>query len=177
LLTDKVQPAIEKDPSLGTDAIVGTSIVAANVATSAASAALSAVGVTSSSALGATALGLTTAGSTLSAAAAAGGFGYGIGKYGINPLIELSDEKLGTGIGNTIGRTVAMLLVPFSETARNALMQDFKTQFSNLTEPAKVETKLIVGLAPGLSLISQAVKTASNIRSEVNTGNIMNGVM
>lgn len=171
LLSDKVQPALKKDPSRGTDAIIGTSVVAANAATFGASAALNAAGITSASATG-----LAVAGTTLSAAAGAGAVGYGVGKYAVNPLINLSDEKLGTNIGENIGRTVAVLLAPFSADARGALMQDIKTQFNNLADSSTIESKIIVGLAPGLSLISQVVKTTGAVRSQVNTGNIHHGV-
>lgn len=167
LLSDTVQPWFKKDPSRGTDAILGTSIVAANAATYGATAALNAAGVSSAGAVG-----LAAAGTTLSATAGAGAVGYGLGKYAVNPLINLADEKLGTSIGDTIGRTVALYLAPFSENARAALMQDLKTQFSTFMEPTKVDNKLTVSLADGLMVKSQSSKISGPVTNLFETGSV-----
>ena len=176
-LSNTVQPALKKDPSRGTDAIVGTSIVAANAATFGASAALTAAGVTGSGAAGAGVLGLAAAGTTLSAVAAAGAVGYGAGKYAVNPAINFVDDKLGTGIGNTIGRTVAVFLAPFSAEARNSLVQDFKNQYDSLMQSSKIESKITVNLGPGLVLANQQTKVTGAVKSSVNTGNLREGAM
>ena len=176
-LSNTVQPALKKDPSRGTDAIVGTSIVAANAATFGASAALTAAGVTGSGAAGAGALGLAAVGTTLSAGAAALGAGYGAGKYGVNPAINFVDDKLGTGIGNTIGRTVAVFLAPFSAEARNSLVQDFKNQYDSLMQSSKIDTNITVKLGPGLVLANQQTKVSGAVKSSVNTGNLREGAM
>lgn len=52
--------------------------------------------------------------------AGAFGLGYTLGEIVVNPLIELSDEKLGTHIGDTIGATVAKTLAFFGNDAAKA---------------------------------------------------------
>ncbi len=64
--------------------------------------------------------------------AAAGAAGYGTG-WVANKGIEYADDNFDTNIGNSIGRTVAVFLAPFSETARTALTQEFKAKAAELS--------------------------------------------
>jgi len=98
--------------------------------------------------------------------AAAAFAGFQFGDKVINPAIEAFDKKTGLGIGNGIGFAAASLMLPFSEEARNAVMQTFKT------EPAKVETTVKVQLADGLKATSQTTNTAGPVKNWVQTGSV-----
>lgn len=66
------------------------------------------------------------------AVGAAGLAGMGYGKAA-NRGINYLDNKFNTGIGDAIGRSVAMALAPFSQGARDALRADFAAKKAELT--------------------------------------------
>ncbi|NOT66358.1 MAG: hypothetical protein HOP06_10100 [Methylotenera sp.] len=118
-----------------------------------------------------------TGAATLSATTAAGvgiagAGGYLIGSEIVNPAINAVDKNFGTGIGNSIGRTVALWLAPFSATARTAIVNDIK---GKSPEDKKVKIEQMIGLSPGLTLVKMTTQAVGELISKVTTGNIHHG--
>lgn len=96
----------------------------------------------------------------------AGAAGYGVGTV-LNKGINLADEKLGTGIGNIIGRSVAIALAPFSATARDALRSEFNTKLKEFQGTLNIKVD-----SEG-RIVNVAKTTNSKVDINVSTGRYM----
>lgn len=72
------------------------------------------------------------------AVGAAGLAGMGYGKY-YNKGINKIDSTLGTEIGNHIGRTVAIVLSPFSQVARDSIRNEFSVKAAELKGTLRIK--------------------------------------
>jgi TP901 family phage tail tape measure protein len=99
------------------------------------------------------------------AVGAAGLAGMGYGKAA-NKGINYLDNKFNTGIGDAIGRSVAIALAPFSATARQALSQDIKSKSAELK--GKIELVLHDNRAPTLTMKTNKPGLGINLHNGLN---------